>query len=121
VISLNIEPQRSDVDLGLDNIACNSNSRCSLTYPLFSESVVTSIDSLRDTGECDWCIACLLLVYDRQDGLCIRLTSIDARSEDSVLVELSVDQSTLGSKATLEVPVLMVHDLQEVGVVATDS
>jgi hypothetical protein len=38
-----------------------------------------------------------------------------------MLVELSANQSTLRSKPTLEIPVLLVHDLQEISVIGTDS
>ena len=48
------------------------------------------------------------------------LTSINARSEDRVLVELSVDQTALRSETTLEVSVLVVHNLKELGVVGAD-
>ena len=37
-----------------------------------------------------------------------------------MLVELSVDQTALRSEATLEVSVLVINDLQELGVVAAD-
>jgi hypothetical protein len=48
------------------------------------------------------------------------LTSVNTRSEDGVLVELSVDQTALRSETTLEVPVLVVHNLKELGVVGAD-